>query len=392
MDKETMKSILSDRKNCFDEIQMNFTKKIYLDLYIKEIILFCNSIGKANHKKFKGDYFVNEVKNSSMSSNLYRSRGACIDASHDTLLLEFYQFNRRGHLKLGLLLPVLLIIVCSLIYLLSLLFEILLKGKNLTFEVLARVFLCYLKLFSFNNQRVFLMTDHHFFSSIIAIENEKNSSVLQHGLILDKRFYYPIRAGKFCAWGEHSKEILDNDSKVEVTGTYKFDFKQRAKTNRINRIIYCISILNNEIVENKIRQISSLCKEYGFEFAVKVHPGSMFDLNYWKDSFKDYPITFYKEEKITELEFDLAISENSTINIDFVSMNVPFIIYDDDAGYFDSYKDIIPICFYEEDLRKIISHIQEIDFSQINKRIIENELNSNICTIFEKGQYEKKCK
>lgn len=383
--------LLKDRNNCFEKVNAGFTKRCYVDLFLKEIILLVNSVGKKNYKKFEGVYFVNEVKNSNMSRNLEKSKEAAESALINTLTLEFYQIKRVGGLRIGFFRPIFLMVAILTTYSLSFVLGTI-CGNNYTisFYLLIWGFKAFLKSFNFGSCNVFLMTDHHFFSSIIAMENDENTYVLQHGLILNKKFYYPIRAGHFCAWGKHSLKLLNYDPKATITGTLKFVDVNKSISKKTEKIIYCISSLNQNAVEKKIDIISEVADLFGYKFLVKCHPGSMYNLDYWTDKYRGSDITFFKDERIEDIDFDVAISENSTINIDLAVMNKPFVIFDEEVGYFEEYMDVLAVCSSKEKLIEILGHLDSIDFETINSRIIKNELNNNLCTLFTVKDYANK--
>ena len=385
---DIIETTILDRENSFKGKKKSFVKKYCLDLIAKFLFLLVNSFGKDNIKNEEFSIFVDEIDNSSMRNNLIATIQLAERKDIKYRMLEFYRFNSGdNHLKIGYLKPIFLTIILFFEVFVAIISKIFRKEtlSELIQYHLIKCFILYLKNLSSIN-KYYIMTDHHFYSSILAMIDEYNTYVIQHGLILDKRFYYPIRAKHFCAWGEHSKELLCNDPKVIVTGTKKFDdylFHKNSINKTINKILYCISSLDNEAVSNKIRDIYEVVTEKGLSLNVKCHPGSMFDVNIWKKEFLDYHITFYKEEKLDEIDFDLAISENSTINIDFVCLRKPFIIFDNDIGYFDLYKDFLPVCKSKEELLYLLDNIDNIDYSAIEHSIIKNELNDNKCVIFD---------
>lgn len=378
--KQLIKNCLIDRTNSFNNKKKPFYKEYFVDLFVKELILFSNSIGKKNYNSKNTSYFVDEVRNSNMSNNIYNAYNLATMNKIESLYLKFYTLNTVNHIKIGYLEPLLLIVYLIFTFPLVLFFG--LFKKEYIFSFLISVFVKFIKNIDFFDNRIYLMTDHHFFSSIIAMLYSNNSYVLQHGLILDKRFFLPIRAGHFCAWGEHSIELMMNDPKAIITGTVKYSGLKPKHKGTIHKIMYCISSLNDEVVARKINIINNVTKKLGYEFLVKCHPGSMFDVGYWKSRFKGENITFYKEEKLIDLNFDLAISENSTINVDFAVLDKPFIIYDSIDGYFSEYKGLIPFCNSEEELLTIINNIDSYNFTNINSLIIKRELNNNTCCLF----------
>ena len=233
---------------------------------------------------------------------------------------------------------------------------------------------------------IFLMSDHHFYSTITAMSYEKNSNVLQHGLIMDKRFYYPIRAGRFFAWGLKSKMILENDDKVVVTGTYKFDDLKQNETaiDKKVDILFCIGSLDTAIVKRKIDILIGITKKYGMKLYVKCHPGSLFDLNVWEETYKGAGIQFFKESRLEEIKFDLAVSENSTVIMDLIALGKPFILFDSLDGYFGEYFKVIPHGNSMEELAACFQVCDHVDYKKIKEVLQQNELNGNKCEILEK--------
>lgn len=374
--------VKTDRENSFNEKKKNIIKRYCIDLIIKFYILLLNSLGK---QKNKNTIFVDEIDNSSMSGNLKTTIELADAKKIEYTIFDFYHIKICNHYKIGYFRP----LAYLFLFTTELCFKLLMcsfQRKNIS-DIVQCTLIGYFKKYLSNCTNInkcYLMTDHHFFSSIIAMELCE-TYVIQHGLVLDKRFYYPIRATYFCAWGKHTKELLNNDSKVLVTGTMKFSVYNaiRSTDKEIRSILYCISSLNDSEVENKIKIIYSIAKEKNIKLLVKCHPGSMFDVNIWKRKFENTDIVFYKEEKLFDIAFDLAISENSTINIDFVSMNKPFVIFDKEKGYFDKYKNLVPICYTKEDLLDTLNNLDMIDFSAIRHIVLYQELNGGLCTIFD---------
>ena len=382
-DNEIFENCYSDRFRTLSQIKYGIFKKYGLDLIIKELFLFINSWGTETKITSGANIFMDEIKNSNMSNNLHQTQRQFAIADKITYLINMYKIEKNRHLKLGRIKTIKYIcfLLCN-VFVTSV--KTFVKQEDLDRNIqriLIKSFVKYLREFDLKETNIFLMTDHHFYSSVIAMLYH-NRNVLQHGLVLDKYFYYPIRAGRFFAWGEHSLELLERDSKVIVAGTYKFDnIANKMLLKSIRKLMFCISSLDENIVSKKIKCLYDITESLGLELIVKCHPGNLFDVRYWKNKFKDLKIIFYKEEPLSSIDFDLAISENSTINMDFVMMGKPFIIYDSAEGYFGRYFDLIPHGNCKEEIEACISHISHIDFEAINLILKKEEINSNQCDI-----------
>lgn len=382
-----------DRENTYGKTKKIF-RKMNLDLLIKLVFLYINSIGIKQNCKEKMILFVDEINNMNSKNNLNNTFGN-IEFEHK-YFLNFNEIKGKNHFKIGFLAPILNIVILILemiffvpIYLISL------KKYQ---EIVMKMCINRIKrvLRKYSDLKIVVMSDHHFFSTICSVICS-DSYVLQHGLIMQKEYYYPIRASHFCAWGEHTYELLNNDSKIIITGTYKFDDLKKTNTTISKNIskktyLFFFSSLDEKKVEYKIKTLYKISKDLGFNLSVKCHQGSLFDLKYWKDLFKGCDITFYKEENISELDFDLAISENSTVILDLIMMNKSFIIFDDSNGYFGNLFDIIPNGNDEKSVSKSLSNIEDFNFNELYEKIIKYEINNNKCILNEllgEKKYEK---
>lgn len=296
----------------------------------------------------------------------------------------FYQINIREHYKIGFVLPLVMSIQATVKVM-----EAAIRGwkedkfEKYIVESLVDMFIKYISILGKDDNTFYLMTDHHFFSSILANQLSSKCYVLQHGMVLNKRLYYPVRANVFYAWGRRSKEILENDEKIIVVGTYKFKgMYNKFKKRKITKVLYCISILDDELVKKKIEVLYEITQKNGFLFAIKLHPGSMFDISF-ANMIENKNISIYKEEDLSSIDFDLAVTENSTINIDLAVMGKPFIIYDFDNGYFNKYFDIIPHGNSFKELEECFQRLDFYDFKLINEKLLINEVNGGRCTLFE---------
>lgn len=389
--KTIIENCISDRNIVYNNFNSNFIKKYSVDLIIKTIIVLINSIGIKNNIGDKVYYFVDEIKNNNMSGNLRCTYNKSIESGNKSLLIDYYRINNSNtHLKVGIIFPIFFVILTIVLSAISLIIDILTKRTfNLVMKLLILMQFAYITLANFVSDSIcYLMTDHHFYSSILASANMFKTIVLQHGLILDKRFYYPIRASKFYAWGQRTKDNLNNNDKVEITGTYKFDdlIKKSRKdllynNNGTKKIMYFVSSLDRD---KTMGEISILCdfvkKNSYYELLVKDHPGSLFEkIN---NKINDLEFTVYKEKKIFEIDFDLAVVGDSTVVLDLALFKKPFVYFEKTFGYFNVYRDLFLSASNEEELCYNILNYESFDFNNVFLKLYENELNGLKCSIF----------
>ncbi len=385
--KEILQLCLTDRRRSLEAIEVGWYKKNAVDLVLKFYILLFNSLGRRKYKNSTKYVFVDEVKNKSMIDNLRNTYEVFKQKNASVGRICMYKPNRKGHMRAGIVFTI--ILTLSFTFSLGVrLIKACLTGRDICEDVMHNLILYYcryLDKIDRNTCDYLMMTDHHFYSSIIALRETVSCSVLQHGLILDKRFYYPIRASRFYAWGSRSKELLEGDERVVIAGTYKFkDIIKNPGSEQKRQVMYCISILDNEKVRKKIDELYRLSRKQKFKLLVKCHPGSMFDVEKLRAIYQDSDIIFYQEETLDQISFDVAITENSTIIIDLAAMGKPFILYDDIDGYFSLYSQEM---LWGEDIQEIaqcLHSVENYDFNKINQKICSQELNHDKCIIFEK--------
>lgn len=234
-----------------------------------------------------------------------------------------------------------------------------------------------------------LMSDHHFFSSIVALQYPEKSCVLQHGLIQDKAFFEPIRADYFFAWGKASSNLIGDKRKVFITGTNKFDECLRVQRSAIKsppkKVLVCLATSRSkEAIEHTLKPIFELQNRLKFDLLIKTHPGSQFSMDELIEAAQGRIVNLYKDEAIADLDFDFAISEQSTSLLDFACMNVPFILFDEvDDSYF-RLNDAVPTAHDAKDIEKVLRDFDQEAFVAMKKRFLENELNGGVNTIYEK--------
>lgn len=371
-----------DKKKAIEMSEVSWIKKNGIDLIVKYVILCINSIGKREKSNY---IFVDEIKNNNMHNNLCETYDVFARKGENVKLLNFYSIGSSEHMHTGFMGNYAEIVTmsffCVFIAMVSMVSND--SALQITVKILSRRFIKYLEDID-RSTGFYTMTDHHFFSSIIGMVRTMNCSVIQHGLLMNMSFYYPIRAHRFLCWGKRSKELLYNDPKAIVSGTYKFNsFRQTKSKSEIKNILFCIGSLDNEKVKKKIDVLLKYTKDYGYRLIVKCHPGSQFDDNQWKALYLNSGITFYKEELLKDLDFDLGISERSTAIMDLIALKKPFILFDEPGGYFDKYLESIPQASTGEELTNVISRLSSYDFDTIINTLYTEELNSGNCQIYQ---------
>ena len=369
-----LKICMDDRFRAMKRLNVHISKiKILnIDLVVKLLILYINSFGKRTKKKIA---FIDEVRNISMINNLYNTIIHCPNEFSIIRLRD--KHNDKKNLKVGYCWPLVQLVIV-LIKTVGMLIASPFFGMNNTSNMLIKAMEKYLKRINEQGYKtIYSMTDHNFFSTICCAFPGIYSNVIQHGIILDVTYFSPITTDRFLAWGNHSKQIL-NDPRVIVTGTYKFENIKKSKTKDDNCVLFCISSTDKELLKKKIRSLIHICKLLNFRLKVLNHPGSYFDNLGLEKLFPSVEII--KEIPVDKLDFSIAVIENSTILIDLIYMNKPYVIYDDLLEYFNQYS--IPASNDFEKIYKSIKNYRTIDYNSINDKIIEQELNNNECSIF----------
>lgn len=374
-----------DREIAFSNSNIGWAKKNGLDILAKFLILLANSFGKKTI--INNTYiFVDEVKNSNMNNNLRQTKKEFLLHGEDTYHLCFYKLDPKNHIRIGTCATVFLFLR-AVLFSLNVIFKALFGKHDVEKIVIYHVISLFGEyLFKITNERVvyMLMTDYNLYSSIIALDESKKSTVIQHGLQMDDLLCYPIRATHYFAWGLSTKQIMKDDPKILITGTYKYDnMKKKNFTADISTVLFCIGSLDYQAVKLKIDSVIRISKSKGYKCIIKCHPGSLYNSEYWKKLYKNEPVEIYKETLLQEIDFDLAVTESSTAIMDFISLGKPFILYDTKESYFGKYDNVLPRCESFESLYAIIAEIDNINFEKINEYLLDNELNTGICTIYE---------
>lgn len=376
-----------DREIVSKKARFSWIRRCGLDLLLKMTILLANSFGKR-----KSDYsylFVDEINNSNMRNNLFRTAQEV--KGEQAIFLSFYSRSSK-HLKVGRIWSVaaaLKLLISSIPAVVGFI------GSNDPINhslarVLVKSMLSYLQRVDSSTILV-LMTDHHFFSTVIAMSSVGKTVVLQHGLIQDVRFFSPVRANYLYAWSEKSVNLAA-DEKALVSGTYKFDVhgynvgRVACGLQDANNVLVLLSasVLSSQIVD-RLAPILILQTKLGFHLGIKTHPGSLFSLEDLKKAVGDNSdIRLYKEERIEDISFDFAFIEQSTAVIDVACLGIPFIIIDDtDNSYFASYAGLLPIAHSEEELLDLSAHFDTRKYIPAYNRLLENEICTGVCRIKE---------
>lgn len=348
-----------------------------------------NSIGT---KESNALVFVDEVNNSNMFKNLHATKSD-LDKHEETRTLSLRKVCRSKHIRIGILWPVIQLFQtvfagAAFAVVLSI------RKENSKYEYsmlryLTNAFSNFLNKLDAQAKLYLLMSDHHFFSSIVALQYPEKSCVLQHGLIQDKAFFEPIRADYFFAWGKASSNLIGDKRKVFITGTNKFDECLRVQRSAIKsppkKVLVCLATSRSkEAIEHTLKPIFELQNRLKFDLLIKTHPGSQFSMDELIEAAQGRIVNLYKDEAIADLDFDFAISEQSTSLLDFACMNVPFILFDEvDDSYF-RLNDAVPTAHDAKDIEKVLRDFDQEAFVAMKKRFLENELNGGVNTIYEK--------
>ena len=377
---------LSDREKIVSSFQNTWTRRCCLDLLVKVIILYINSYGPQSRNV--AVTYVDEIKNSNMQGILRITEEKIGIAASNKMV--FNAFAPCNHVKIGRLRS-----ACSIAALLF--YGIVYSFRFVCKTDLVNVPLAKRLLTSIENyielmpktKLLVLVTDHHFFSTALAMNSSCCSIVLQHGLIQDPSYFTPVRADYFLAWSERSANIV-NSKKTIVTGTYKFDNlgKRGGGVNSLAQSASVLLILSGSRSKQQIWKLVQpllfLQEKYGFSLSVKLHPGSLFCTDELMKACSSYNIDIFKEEPISSIDFDFAFIEQSTAVIDIACLGIPYIVIDNsqEENYFSAYEKL-PIARSQEELISLAEKFDCSNYSDAYQHLINAELNGGICRIRE---------
>ena len=361
-------------------------KKYNFDLLAKMLMMLCQSVGKRDSAPV---LFVDEVRNRSMMGNLHNTIQCC---PHEYRVINFRERKScYPHVKIGVLKPVLLLLAVVMghvgIYL-----ACLLKKSDWANEhsssLLIWAFQSYLRSVGCGSgQKVYCMSDHNFYSTIACVCPEFESYVLQHGLVMDTTYYYPVLADHFLAWGKRSLALMKNDPKVDVVGTFKFAELKSRLSSGSKTILYCVSITDMKVVGDKIADLLKFAEENCFKLKVKMHPGNFYHSNVLENRFKGADIEFFKECNVDDIDFEVAVIENSTILIDLLFLDKPILIFDrKSGGYFKDYENELPWAESVDELQAAFNKALDGNFDQVREVIMHNELHDGRCSIWQSAK------
>lgn len=377
---------IEDRRNVIIKGQSSWMRRCGIDLLLKMLILYVNSIGKYN--TCGSPIYVDEINNISMVCNL-RDTAEIVDAD-DALFVCMHRCSPKKHIKLGAvwcIAQAVSLIACAIPHIASFF------GKDAPVnERLAKLLIHRMRDYVSRlgyQQPYILMSDHHFFSTVIAMDEFATSVVLQHGLIGDMRFFSPVRANYFFAWSEKSASLVDSEKAINA-GTYKFSklsSKRRdsnvetlADTKRV--LLILSSSKTAQQIVRRLEPILTLQERYKITLLIKMHPGSLFSMDELRNAVASAKIELYKEEKIETLDFDFAFIEQSTAALDVACLGVPFIVIDETSGsYFAEYKGVLPSVATSEELICSAERYCRSCYERAYLYFLEREIDSGQCDI-----------
>lgn len=188
-------------------------------------------------------------------------------------------------------------------------------------------------------------------SSIIFALNQRKGTktiVLQHGLILDKTFYFPTNAREFRAWGELSRQHFYSrhpDGALTVKGRYKKDEVRKSDhfvpVNKSCLAILAATSFRRDDLDQMIdamRNCMRLLEKEQAVCAIKLHPatkGALW-LRWWIR--KQLPNILFETDDMEDLavKYDVLITRNSTSAIDFLLLGKPVVFLEYGRGPFPS--------------------------------------------------------
>ena len=376
---------LEDWENVVAMGKKSWIRRCGMDIVAKFLVLLINSFGRRGREK---TVYVDEVNNLSMRENLRKT--AAITHGENARFLVFNRIEHENHCRTGAIWTAGAILGVAIA---SSFLVALFAGKKEGVNRRLMVFLIwwfeqYVSRLA-DARVIVLMSDHHFFSAVAAMQPHLESVVLQHGLIQDERFYKPIRANHFFAWSEKSVSLVCS-RKAIPTGTYKFTAKgcwdnASATFASAKKVLLCLSSSKSvDEIQKRLDPLLLLQEKYGFDLMVKMHPGSMFSFENLKRSTCGQTIELYKEERIEDLDFDFAVVEQSTAVLDVICLSTPLVILGDCGdGYFNEYRNLIPLSFSSEEEVDLIESFSIDRFRAGYELLKRNEISGSGPTIRE---------
>lgn len=163
-----------------------------------------------------------------------------------------------------------------------------------------------------------------------------NTIVVQHGLILNSAFYFPVNAHDFWAWGELSKENFaarDNNAGIVIKGRYLEDSTRLVKARCLQlssqvSILVAPSHIHAEvtglltILSSVISQLRNTTVP---RVAIKLHPATKLNFLIKRFCRSIFPGIVFETEDMDVLaeKYDVLLTKNSTSAVDFMLLNKP---------------------------------------------------------------------
>lgn len=387
-DKLTMilSACTEDRKNVIAKGHSSWSRRCGIDLLLKMLLVYINSIGLRQAPE--STIYVDEIKNTSMVSNLRDTAEIC-DAEKATFIcLNSYLPNK--HIKMGVLWPIFKALTLTVLSLPSLLSFI---GSDCTVNdrlagILIKRMDDYVARIGYQYPYI-LMTDHHFYSTVIAMNDHATSAVLQHGLVGDARFFSPVHATYFFAWSKKSAFLVNSEKTIDA-GTYKFSKLMRLKPEHTvesfadaKRVLLILSSSKtSEQISRRLKPLLNLQNRFGFKMLIKMHPGSLFSIDELRIAVSTNEVELYKEEKIEAIDFDFAFIEQSTAALDVACLGIPFIVIDETLdSYFSEYKELLPTASSSGELLGLAVNFSLSKYMPAYASFLEREIDNGQCRI-----------
>lgn len=377
---------VADRENIINGDHFSWSRRCGIDLLLKMLLLYINSIGVRHAPE--STIYVDEIKNTSMVSNLRDTAEICDAEKASFICLNRYSPNK--HIKLGVFWPIFKAVTLTVHSLPSVLSFI---GSECTVnDSLVRLLIKrmdnYVAHVGYRHPYI-LMTDHHFFSTVIAMNDHVTSAVLQHGLIGDTRFFSPVRATYFFAWSKKSAFLINSEKTVDA-GTYKFSKLMKlspelnvetfADAKRV--LLILSSSKTSEQISHRMEPLISLQKRFGFRLLIKMHPGSLFSSDELRAAVSTCDVELYKEEKIETINFDFAFIEQSTAALDVACLGIPFIVIDEAFdSYFSEYKGLLPTACSPDELLRLAVNFSLSKYMPAYMSFLEREIDNGQCRV-----------
>lgn len=179
---------------------------------------------------------------------------------------------------------------------------------------------------------------------ILALHQTKDcrTVVIQHGLILSEKFYFPANAREFWAWGELSRRHFRSrspDGKLVIKGRYQDDAESKSDTFVLPdaegarwKMLVAPSHKHDEIKElaRMAKQEIVQKSEKNIRIFMKFHPATknIWLIKLWIFLFARGIETERREMEILSRQYDILLTKNSTSAVDFLLRGKPVIFSD----------------------------------------------------------------